>query len=134
VTLGEVAIAVLLDLVLAFWVLSLVRRGRLYVAYAVLFLVLSAIAGVVLAVLAVPSASGRRYGDLRAMFLLGGAIVAFLLVYVLNQLTIVSNRIATLIQELALDGAGPSAPPPRLDQTGTADRQERETGVPHRRG
>jgi hypothetical protein len=91
------------------WLLNLVRLGRLYVGYAVLL-----IAALVGGAFAVGVAPIRRFvaGPLEALFPATGpllAVVALLLValvYLLTQLTIVSNRLAALVQELAISSAG----------------------------
>jgi len=95
----------LVGLLLIAWVLNLVRLGRLYVGYAVL--VVAAIVGGTTGLALVPI---RRRVDiaLDALFPAVGtavvistmAIVA--LVYVLTQLTILSNRLAELTQQLAI--------------------------------
>jgi hypothetical protein len=98
------------------WLFQLVRRDRLYVGYGVIFVFVLA-AG--LALLTFPSV--RRPLDwigalaLRAPALvaLGLAFVTLMLIYVLSQVTQLSNRLTRLTQELAIRGASePSNEPP----------------------
>jgi hypothetical protein len=98
-------LVVLVGLILVAWVFNLVRLGRLYVGYAVLVVV--AIVGGTTGLVLAPI---RRRLDVAfdALFPAVGievvvytmAIVA--LVYVLTQLTILSNRLAELTQQLAI--------------------------------
>lgn len=95
-------------LILLLWVLGLVRRGRLYVGYGVMF-VLLAVATIV--TVSIPRVLGLVTGIVGAVFpasalaLIALGAMAFLLVYVLSQLTIVANRLSTLVQELAIQRA-----------------------------
>ena len=110
---------VLVGLVLVAWVFNLVRQGRLYVGYAVLVVV--AILGGATALVLAPI---RRRLDVAfeahslAVVIAAGvstmALVA--LVYVLTQLTILSDRLAELTQQLAIlearrGEAAPGLPP-----------------------
>lgn len=108
---GIVLVDVAAILVLA-WILNLTRLGRLYVGYAAVFAV------AILATLVTLSwAPLRALADrsARALFPDAGIMVAFLfvigllLVYVLAQLTIIANRLSTLVQELAIQQAGDRA-------------------------
>jgi predicted Kef-type K+ transport protein len=91
------------------WILNLVRGGRLYVGYAVIFGVAISTACVVVAL---PSLLGMS-AILRAHregLAIGAAIfVVLILVYALGQLTILSNRLTTLTQELAIRHADESS-------------------------
>ena len=55
--------------------------------------------------------ASRRSSPPRPWRSIGFALTALLLIYVLGQLTILSNRLAVLVQELALERArhGPSS-------------------------
>lgn len=102
---GVPILVVLVGLLLIAWVFNLVRLGRLYVGYAVLVVV--AIVGGTTGLVLAPI---RHRLDVAfdALFPAVGiavvvctmAIVA--LVYVLTQLTIISNRLAELTQQLAI--------------------------------
>lgn len=105
------------------WLFQLVRRDRLYVGYGVIFVLVIA-AGLIL--LSFPAARGPLawLGDLAsqapALVALGLAFVTLMLIYVLSQMTQVSNRLTRLTQELAIRDAlesKPSPPPgePRRD-------------------
>jgi hypothetical protein len=105
--LGAIVLDVL-GLLLLLWLLNLVRLGRLYVGYA---LVLVLCIGGSLVAASIPAVRAAAGGWLHKLF--PGAelvIVAFgalllILVYVLTQITLIANRLATLVQELALRDA-----------------------------
>ena len=106
----ETSLAVLLaGGALIAWILNLVRGGRLYVGYGVIFGVAISAACIVVGL---PSLLGMG-AVLRAHregLTVGAAIfVVLILVYALGQLTILSNRLTTLTQELAIRHAGESA-------------------------
>ena len=96
------------------WILDLVRRDRLYVGYGIILMV--AILGALL-LLAVPPLLGsitRLVGALfpaSALTLLALCFIVFMLVYILAQVTVVSNRLALLVQELAIRHAEQSTRP-----------------------
>ena len=117
---GVPMLIVLVGLLLMAWVFNLVRQGRLYVGYGVL--VVLAIAGgttgLVLAPLRhrVDYAFGALFSTVViAAFLSTMAIVA--LIYVLTQLTIISNRVAELTQQLAILEARRGEQPPGAGKT-----------------
>jgi hypothetical protein len=99
-------------LALIFWVLDLVRRDRLYVGYGVIFII--SILAVIL-VLALPpllSLVTRLVGAIfpaSALTLLALCFIIIMLIYVLTQVTIVSNRLAVVVQELAVQRAKEAA-------------------------
>jgi hypothetical protein len=111
-TLQGILVLTLIGLVLILWILDLVRRDRLYVGYGILFIV--SIFGVVL-VLVLPSLLAvitRLVGAIypaSALTLLALCFIVVMLIYVLTQVTIVSNRLAALIQELAVQQAKETA-------------------------
>ena len=76
---------------LVLWTLRLVRRDRLYVGYGVLVLIVLG--------LSVVTFSFVRLGMLTVAGLL---LASLLFVYILGQLTVLSNRLTQLVQELAL--------------------------------
>ena len=98
----------LIGLLLLLWVLNLVRRERLYVGYGVIFVL--AILGIIV-LLSVPKLLIYVTHLVGAIFptsaltLLALCFIVFLLVYVLTQVTLTSNRLANLVQELAIRGA-----------------------------
>ncbi len=102
VVLNVIALALLL------WVLNLVRHGRLYVGYGVIFV--AAIIGTML-LLSVPwlqSGVTRVIGAVfpaSALTLLALCFIVLMLLYILTQITIVSNRLSKLVQQLAIERA-----------------------------
>jgi uncharacterized protein DUF2304 len=108
VTVAGVVVFDVFGLAVLLWLLDSVRRGRLYVGYGVILIGL--LVGVVSAV-SVPALRSAAAEELSALFpaapvaVVGFALVALLLIYVLGQLTILSNRLAQVIQELALKEA-----------------------------
>ena len=103
---------ILFDIVafaLAFWTARLVRRDRLYVGYAVIVLALLAV-GVVLVTAPTTMMQFVAWctGAQSPALAIGAAAAlgaALLVIYMFSQLTIISNRLTTLVQELALDHA-----------------------------
>ena len=96
----------LMGLFFLIWVLNLVRHGRLYVGYGVIFIVAILGTMVTLSVpqllLGVTHLVGAIF-PASALTLLALAFIMLMLLYVLSQLTLVSNRLAMLIQELAIE-------------------------------
>jgi hypothetical protein len=96
----------LMGLFFLLWVLNLVRHGRLYVGYGVIFI--AAILGTMVTVsvpqllLGVTHLVGAIF-PASALTLLALGFIVLMLLYVLSQLTLVSNRLAVLIQELAIE-------------------------------
>ena len=107
-TMHGVIVLTLIGLVLVLWISDLVRRERLYVGYGVLLIM--SILGVVLILLVSPllAVVTRLVGAIfpaSALTLLALTFLIISLIYVLTQLTIVSNRLTALIQELAVQQA-----------------------------
>jgi hypothetical protein len=102
----------LMGLFFLLWVLNLVRHGRLYVGYGVIFI--TAIVGTMVTLsvpqllLTVTHMMGAIF-PASALTLLGLCFIVVMLLYVLSQLTLVSNRLAVLIQELAIERGKESA-------------------------
>jgi hypothetical protein len=107
-TVHGVIVLVCIGLVLLYGVLDLVRRDRLYVGYGIIFI--GAILGAIL-VLSWPSLLAlvtRAVGavfPVSALTLLALLFVVLMLIYVLSQVTIVSNRLALVVQEIAVQRA-----------------------------
>ena len=98
----------LIGLVLLLWVLNLVRRDYLYVGYGVIlgFTILAAI--LILSVPGMLSFVTHLVGAIfpaSALTLVALCFIVFMLVYVLTQVTLVSNRLAVVVQELAIQQA-----------------------------
>src|SRR3954454_5065196 len=98
----------LIGFLLILWTLNLVRRDRLYVGYGV---ALCVTIGGVLLILTIPSLLVGITGLVGAIFpasaltLLALCFIVVTLVYVLTQITVVSNRLTSTIQALALERA-----------------------------
>ncbi len=111
-TIQGIIVLILIGSVLLFWLLDLVRRDRLYVGYGVVFIL--AILGVTV-VLAVPPLLRFVTHLVGAIFpasaltLLALCFIVFTLVYILTQVTIVSNRLAVVVQEFAIQRAKETA-------------------------
>ena len=98
-------VLLIIGVALELWILNLVRRDRLYAGYGVVLSI--TIAGVMLVVAIPPLLVGvtRVVGAIfpvSALTLLALGFIFVTLVYVLTQVTIVSNRLAAAIQELAV--------------------------------
>ncbi|HLA11538.1 MAG TPA: DUF2304 domain-containing protein [Pyrinomonadaceae bacterium] len=102
----------LMGLFFLIWVLNLVRHNRLYVGYGVIFI--AAILGTMVTLsvpqllLGVTHLVGAIF-PASALTLLALCFIVLMLLYVLSQLTLVSNRLAVLIQELAIERSRESA-------------------------
>lgn len=109
-TLQGVLVVDVIAVVLAVWVLDLVRTGRLYVGYAVMFVGVFATIVVTVSVpsllFALTALAGAVF-PVSALTLIALTFMAFLNVYVFAQLTILSNRVASVVQELAIRHASP---------------------------
>ena len=120
---GGTAAAWLLSFLLVAWIFDLVRRDRLYVGYGVIFV--GAIAAG-LAAISMPrglAALSRLWTNVlpaSGFFELVLLFVLVLLIYALSQLTLFSNRLTTLIQELAIREA--DAPKDSASRTRTPER------------
>lgn len=111
-TIQGIFVLILIGLALLVWILDLIRRDRLYVGYGIVFII--AILSVIL-ILAIPSLLMTVTHLVGAIFpasaltLLALCFIVFLLVYILSQVTIVLNRLAALVQALAIQQAQESA-------------------------
>lgn len=111
-TVQGIVVLILIGLALLVWILDLIRRDRLYVGYGIVFIL--AILGAIL-ILAIPSLLINVTHLVGAIFpasaltLLALCFIVFLLVYILSQVTIVSNRLAAVVQQLAIQQAKTSA-------------------------
>lgn len=119
-TLQGILLVNFIGLVLLLWVLNLVRHGRLYVGYGVIFVV-SILGSLVL--LSVPwllTAVTHLIGAIfpaSALTLLALCFIVLMLLYILTQITIVSNRLSKLVQELAIERARLEAGQATLDRS-----------------
>jgi hypothetical protein len=90
---------------LALWTLRLVHRDRLYVGYGVIVLLGLAAEVMVASFGRARSALIVFTGmttSLSALGVVAALIAAFLAIYVLSQLTVLSNRLTQVVQELAI--------------------------------
>jgi hypothetical protein len=103
-----VAVGTAIGIALLMWVVTLIRQDRLYVGYGVIFVFGTVVA---IAVLVVPSLLGFMTAVSTALLpapalsLVALVILVFLMVYVFTQITILSNRVMRLTQELAIRNA-----------------------------
>ena len=104
-TLQGIVMLNFIALVLLLWILNLVRKARLYVGYGLMFILILL---TVMATISIPgllAAVTSWVGYLfptSALTVIALSFLTFLLIYVLTQLTIISNRLATLVQEIAI--------------------------------
>ncbi len=107
-TTAGVAVSVAIGAVLLLWVVNLIRHDRLYVGYGVIFVIGTLAALAVLLVPPLLTAITRASEALLAvpsLSLVPLALFTFLMVYVFAQITILSNRVMRLTQELAIRNA-----------------------------
>jgi hypothetical protein len=127
VTLQGILLVNFIGLVLLLWVLNLVRHGRLYVGYGVIFVVTILGSLVLVSVPWLLTAVTHLIGAIfpaSALTLLALCFIVLMLLYILTQITIVSNRLSKLVQELAIERA-------RLDaKRATPDRDRDRDRVP----
>jgi hypothetical protein len=87
------------------WVIHLVRRDRLYSGYGALLIVAFGAAALVVMIPAILRLVTALVGALlpaSALMMLAVFLILVILVYVLSQVSLLSNRISVLTQELAL--------------------------------
>jgi hypothetical protein len=109
-------------LLLVFWLFRLVRRDRLYVGYGVIFVLVTAAGAVMISVEGALDPLALVADVTVGAPALVGLALAFMflmLIYTLSQVTRLSNRLTTLVQELAIrqamaDGADRPEPPERV--------------------
>jgi hypothetical protein len=107
-TAAGIFVSVLIGAVLLLWVVNLIRHDRLYVGYGVIFVIGTLAALAVLLVpplLAVLTRASAALLAVPALSIVPLALFTFLLVYVFAQITILSNRVMRLTQELAIRNA-----------------------------
>ncbi len=104
-TLAGLTIAVAIGVLLLLWVVNLIRHDRLYVGYGVIFVLGTSAVIVILLVPPFLESLTRVSTELLAVPSLSAlplAIFTFLMVYVFTQITVLSNRVMRLTQELAI--------------------------------
>jgi hypothetical protein len=99
----ETSVAVLvIGGALVVWIFNLVRRARLYVGYGVIFGVAITTAAVVVGLPPVLGAGAVLQAHIEGFIVGASAFVVVILVYTLSQVTLWSNRLTALTQELAI--------------------------------
>lgn len=107
-TVQGIVIINIMAIALLFWVANLVRKGRLYVGYGVIMIL--AILGIQI-IVSIPRLLFLLTHLVGAVFpvsaltMMALGFIVMMLVYVLTQLTIISNRLAALTQALAIERA-----------------------------
>ena len=118
-------------------VLDQVRRDRLYVGYAVAIIVavvaVLAIASIPVILRAITQVIGPVLPE-AALSLLSITFILFVLVYVLTQVTLVANRVAAVVQEMAIRSAGHDAAPPEDAALGDDGQETTPEGEPFEGG
>jgi hypothetical protein len=103
-----IAAATAIGVAFLFWVVNLIRQDRLYAGYGVIF-VFGTIA--TMAVLVVPpllrvvTAASVALLPVPSLSLIAIVILTLLVVYVFIQISVLSNRVMKLTQELAIRNA-----------------------------
>jgi hypothetical protein len=118
---GIVVIDLMILLLLA-WVLDQVRRGRLYVGYGIILIIVFLGVALIVSVSPILDAVTWLVGavfPVSALSLLAFGFIGFLLVYVLTQLSILSRRVTNLVQELAIRQADTTPPAGNTATSGT---------------
>jgi len=90
---------------LLLWVVMLIRQDRLYAGYGVIFIVGTIAAMTVLAVpplLRIATDASVALMPVPSLSLVAIVLLAFLVVYVFIQISVLSNRVMRLTQELAI--------------------------------
>lgn len=98
----------LIALALLLWVANLVRRGSLYVGYGVVFIITTLGVMLILSVPQLLAVLVRLVGavfPVSALTLLALCFIVFMLIYILTQVTMLSNRLTVLVQGLAIQQA-----------------------------
>lgn len=114
----ETAVIYIVAILIVVWVVSLVRLNKLYVGYGVIFVIAFAL-GVVALTFPFVGKPLASFADIvaRSIWLVGLvlAFIVLLLIYILSQLTILSNRLTTLVQTLAVMNARSTTPAERAE-------------------
>ena len=104
-TAAGIVTGIFIGCALLVWVIDLVRRDRLYAGYGVIFVFGTMAAMIVLIVpplLRAATAASTALLPVPSLSLDALVILTFLMVYVFVQISILSNRVMRLTQELAI--------------------------------
>jgi hypothetical protein len=107
-TFAGVLLGMAIGIVLLSWVMNLIGRDQLYVGYGVIFVLGTLVAMTVLIVPPLLDAVTRATVALLpvpSLSIVALVIFTFLMVYVFTQITVLSNRVMRLTQELAIRNA-----------------------------
>jgi hypothetical protein len=107
-TAAGIAAGTVIGLALLVWVVTLIRQDRLYAGYGVIFVLGTVAAMTVLLVpplLRVVTALSVALLPVPSLGLGALVIFTFLIVYVFIQISVLSNRVMMLTQELAIRGS-----------------------------
>lgn len=94
-----------IGVLLLVWLFNLIRQARLYVGYGIIFIIAIVATMITVSVPSILMFVTRLVGAFfpaSAMTMLAIGFIVFTLVYILTQLTIISNRVSNLVQELAI--------------------------------
>ena len=107
-TTQTVIILGLIALVYLIWIFNLTRRGKMYVGYAVVWLVWSLLGFLIVMLPALLQLVTQVIGTLvpaNALTVLGFALLFAMQIYLLSQLSILSRRITLIAQYVAIEKA-----------------------------
>lgn len=105
----ETSVAVLVvSAALIAWIFNLVRAGRLYVGYGVIFALAIMTTATVVGLPPILGAGGILRSHIEGFVVSAATFVIVILVYTLSQVTRWSNRVTALTQELAIRHADAS--------------------------
>jgi len=108
VTAAGIVAGLVIGLGLLLWVTALIRQDRLYAGYGVIFIVGTLAAMSVLAIpplLQFATEASVALMPVSSLSLVAIVLLTFLVVYVFIQISVLSNRVMKLTQELAIRGA-----------------------------
>lgn len=107
-TLQGIIVLNIIGICLLVWLFNLIRQGTLYVGYGIIFIFAIVATMITVSVRPVLMFVTHAVGAIfpaSALALLAFGFIVFLLIYILTQLTIISNRLSSLVQELAIKQA-----------------------------
>jgi hypothetical protein len=118
-TVQGIVILNLIALALLLWIGNLVRRGALYVGYGVIFIIVIVSMMLIISIPSLLALLTRLTGavfPVSALTLLALCFIVFMLIYILTQVTVLSNRLTVLAQGIAIQRAREEAEG-RADET-----------------
>ena len=98
----------LIGLAYAIWIINLTRRGKMYVGYAVVWLVWSVLGFLIVALPSLLNFVTQLIGAIvpaNALTVLGFALLFAMQIYLLSQLSIISRRVTLIAQHIAIEKA-----------------------------